>query len=267
MLLELYHAYEKMLESDTFSFFAQQYIEILIFCIQNHHSRIRYYIIKNEIIQHILKGLNLKKKTIIMIIAKFFKAIIISKDEFLIRYLETKNLLKSLMDLYSNQYKKSEMFQSIMLEIISNIYLDDHDVLKKQLEVYPIMLSSIVKNATNHALELKSRQLNIKEYRINTEFFTEKLSDPSKNNNESLVIVKQSVLNLDILNEDDLDIVITQEDNDDLHKNNIFERKKENGFDSKEINKMSEKRNHINNNEDLLQMEQEMTKIKKVKLE
>lgn len=62
LFVELYASYEKMLRNESFYFFAQQYIEILIFCLQIHHSRIRYYIIKNEIIQHIFKGFSMKKK-------------------------------------------------------------------------------------------------------------------------------------------------------------------------------------------------------------
>ena len=214
----------------------------------------------------------MKNKIIFLIIAKFFKAIIQNKDEFLIRYLETKNLMKPLMDLYSNPTRKSEMFQSIMLDIISIIYFEDHETLKKQWEIYPIMSTSIIKNVTNHAQEMKNKQLIMKDYRVNADFFNEKISADKMETS----ISKTGLLNLDLLDEDDLDIdgLDKEDDNfngsDNIYEINNNEKKKlkENGVESqeKEIN-LNEKRAHFNDEEDLLQMEQEMTRIKKVKLE
>ncbi len=272
LFVELYQAYERMNGNETFYFFVQQYIDILIFCLQSHNSRIRYYIIKNEIIQHILKGLRLKNKIIFLIIAKFFKAIIQNKDEFLIRYLETKNLMKPLMDLFSNPTRKSGMFQSIMLDIISIIYYEDHETLKKQLEIYPIMSTSIIKNVTNHAKEMKNKLLSMRDFRVNADFFNEKTSF----NKMETSISKTGLLNLNLLDEDDLDIDgIEKEDyyfneSDNRYEINYNENKKlkENGVESKEkeIN-LKEKRAHFNDEENILQMEQEMTRIKKVKLD
>jgi len=276
LFVELYQAYERMLETETFYFFAQQYIDILIFCIQvHHHTRIRYYIIKNEIIQHILKGLGLKQKIILLVIAKFFKALIQSKDEFIIRYLETKHLIKPLMDFFSGSARKSQMFQSVMLDIITVIYSEDHDGLKKECEVYPIMASPLVKNVIKNTQYLKEKRVNSKDFRINVEFSNENSS--AQNKTENNLFVKKGILNLNLLDEDDSDMIINNGDefdhsqyveNSTINKKVTNNGNGENHYNSRENdnNLIKEKRTHLNN-EEFSQIEQDMTRIKKVKLD
>lgn len=282
LFVELYYTYEKMHKSEAFYFFAQQYIEILIFCLHTHHMRIRYYIIKNEIIQHVLKGLILKKKVVNLMICKFVKSVIQSKDEFLIRYLETKNLLRPLFDLYTNNAHKSELFQSVILEIISIIYSDKHENLQKQIEIYPLMSSSMVKNIIKHSQEPKNKKLMLKDYKRNLDFFNERIA--SKNDYKET----NSVLNLNLLDdEDELDPVSKElewnflqslsEKNENEDKmecenseimktdGNIIEKTKE-SYDTHSI-PMSQKRAHSNKDDEFNQIEKETFINKKLKLE
>lgn len=288
LFVELYCTYEKMQKSEAFYFFAQQYIEILIFCLHTHHMRIRYYIIKNEIIQHVLKGLSLKKKVVTLMICKFVKSVIQSKDEFLITYLETKNLLRPLFDIYTNNAHKSELFQSVILEIISIIYSDKHENLQKQLGHYPLMSSAMVKNIIAHSQEPKHKKLMLKDYKRNLDFFNERIA-VSKNEHKET----NSVLNLNLLDdEDELDPVsremewnflqsfnekIENEDkmeceNSEIMKSdaNIIENSKESETNNNNI-QMSQKRAHLDNeskdDDEFHQIEKDAFINKKLKLE
>ena len=288
LFVDLYNAYDRMLETETFYFFVQQYIDILIFCIHVHHTRIRYYLIKNEIIQHILKGLGLKQKIIILMISKFFKALIQSKDEFLLRYLESKHLLKPLLDLFAGPSKKSQMFQSIMLDIISMIYTEDHDGLKRECEIFPFMSTQIVKNIIKNAQTIKEKRFNMKESRITPEFFNEKPS--TQNRQENVLFARKGVLNLNLLDEDDSEMILSKanefdhsinfEGNNDktkvfmVNENNNLNilNQEDNGKNEEEyeigngINMVKDKRPH-SENEEFSQIEQDITKNKKIKIE
>eukprot|EP01052_Picozoa_sp_SAG31_P027070 SAG31_NODE_2503_length_5594_cov_1.758326_5_plen_271_part_00 len=69
---------------------AQIYIcELLAFCIAHHSYRIRYFILKNSVVQQVLGLLKLEHqdKTVTLACVRFFRACVGTGDEFYFRYL------------------------------------------------------------------------------------------------------------------------------------------------------------------------------------
>ena len=179
------------------------------------------------------------------------------------------------MDFFSGSARKSQMFQSVMLDIITVIYSEDHDGLKKECEVYPIMASPLVKNVIKNTQYLKEKRVNSKDFRINVEFSNENSS--AQNKTENNLFVKKGILNLNLLDEDDSDMIINNGDefdhsqyveNSTINKKVTNNGNGENHYNSRENdnNLIKEKRTHLNN-EEFSQIEQDMTRIKKVKLD
>lgn len=171
-------------------------------------------------------------------ICKFVKAIIQTKDEFLIRYLESKRLLITLFELYPKNSQKFEMFQSVLLEIISLVYSEEHAELKKQLDSLEIISIPLIKHVISHSKELKSNKIMVKDLKMNFNFFGEKMT------NISQIDHKETLLNLNLLDdeEDDLDCICNE-------KNwNLDQMENENN--SLQINLLNHEKPNLKQNED-----------------
>lgn len=105
----------------------QYFIEILMFCVSKAQGfRIRVFLIQNKVFQVFLKAIQLKKKTLTLAIIKLFKAVLLSNDEVLVKYIHSNNYIIELAQtlLFNSRGRTSQvnLVFSCCLELFALIY-------------------------------------------------------------------------------------------------------------------------------------------------
>ena len=113
--------FNKMNCNETFYSFIQQTIELLIYCVKFHGYRIRHFIIHQKILNLLYKGFKIIDKSVSLSILRLTKAIIMSKDEFLIKHIINNNLMNDIFELYLQNATKTNLLNSACLELFEII--------------------------------------------------------------------------------------------------------------------------------------------------
>lgn len=105
----------------------QYFIEILIFCVFKAQGfRIRQFLIQNKVFQTLLRILPLRKKPLNLAIIKLFKAILLSSDEVLLKYVHSNNyvveLAQTLLLERRGSFSQISLVFSCCLELFDLIY-------------------------------------------------------------------------------------------------------------------------------------------------
>ena len=125
ILPKLIEHVKRVENKQSFVNFTQEVIEILIYCIASHGTRIRHYIIQKKVIQDLYKCFKLNNKTIILAIVRLLKSIVSSKDEFLIKHIANYNLLDDIFKVYFANSNKYNLTSSACLELFEKIRNDN----------------------------------------------------------------------------------------------------------------------------------------------
>ena len=91
-------------------------LEILICCANTHGQRIRYFIIHNEVMQHLQGLYSDRSKSIKLGMIKLSKALIASKDDALIRYILKHDLFAPIFTIWQRN-KRENLLTSSLLEL------------------------------------------------------------------------------------------------------------------------------------------------------
>ena len=118
MFLDHYNRLEK---NEKFFSFVQQYIEFLVYCVKLHGYRSRTYLIQHKLLHTLYKGIALRQKSIDLALIRLVKSLVLSKDEFLLKYIANHNLLDDIFDIYVNNSRKDNLLSSSCLELFSII--------------------------------------------------------------------------------------------------------------------------------------------------
>ena len=113
--------FNKMELNEVFYSFIQQMTELLIYCVKCHGYRIRHFIIHQKLLNILYKGFKINEKSVSLSILRLIKAIIISKDEFLIKHIINNNLLSDIFELYLKNANKTNLVNSACLELFEII--------------------------------------------------------------------------------------------------------------------------------------------------
>jgi hypothetical protein len=110
-------------------FFINQYTELLSTCCKSHGARIRYFLIREQIIQGLLSFFDLNNKLVSISVIKLLKSVILSKDEFLVRDLINKELFDRIYDVFCNCGSTKNMVYSCFLDLFESIFLNKVELL------------------------------------------------------------------------------------------------------------------------------------------
>jgi len=117
--------FQQMERNDKFASFVQQYIELLSHCVRLHGYRIRHYIIHHKLLDELYQGLNDKDKSTSLAIIRLVKNIVVSKDEFLMKYISKNNLLNDIFEVYLRNFRKDNLLSSACLDFFNTLHKEN----------------------------------------------------------------------------------------------------------------------------------------------
>jgi len=96
-------------------------IDLLIYCVQNHQYRIKYYVLRNHIVQHVLHLTERKEKYVVTAGIRFLRACVGLKDDFYNRYLIKSNAFAPVMKVFADNGDKYNLLNSAILDLVDFI--------------------------------------------------------------------------------------------------------------------------------------------------
>uniref|UniRef100_A0A061R721 Protein phosphatase 4 regulatory subunit 3 n=1 Tax=Tetraselmis sp. GSL018 TaxID=582737 RepID=A0A061R721_9CHLO len=118
-------------------------VELLCFCVQNHSYRIKYYILRNNVVEKVLRLLKCSQKWLVVAAVRFLRTCIGVKDEFYNRYLVRNNLLEPVVKAFIENGSRYNLLNSAILELVEFI----------RKENIQGLISHLVEQCYNEALE------------------------------------------------------------------------------------------------------------------
>ena len=119
----------------------QHVCELLCFCVHKHSYRIKYFILRNNVLVKILKLVSQRDKCLVLAALRFFRACIGLRDEFYNRYVV-----------------KNRCFESVMRQLIANRHRDNllHSAI---LELFEFIRRENIKSLIAHLAETYQNEL------------------------------------------------------------------------------------------------------------
>jgi hypothetical protein len=92
--------------------------EVLSFCVQAHGYRIKYFILRNNIVAKVLRLLQCRDAFLRLVAIRFVRMCIGIKDEFYNRYMVKNNLFAELFQVFKQNKYKDNLVCSAVLELL-----------------------------------------------------------------------------------------------------------------------------------------------------
>eukprot|EP00898_Chlorokybus_atmophyticus_P008624 jgi/Chlat1/8763/Chrsp90S08124 len=97
-------------------------LELLCFCVQHHGFRIKYYVLRHNVIEKVLRPLVRRTERFLVVAAiRLFRTCIGLKDEFYIRYLMKNNLFEIIVQVFLENGAKYNLLNSAIIELFEFI--------------------------------------------------------------------------------------------------------------------------------------------------
>lgn len=93
-------------------------VELLCYCVSQHSYRIKYYILRNNTVEKVLRLLDRPEKAVAASALRFLKTCVTMKDEFYNRYLVKNSLLEPVIQAYIKYHKKENLLHSAILDFL-----------------------------------------------------------------------------------------------------------------------------------------------------
>ncbi|KAG6544232.1 hypothetical protein Mapa_014335 [Marchantia paleacea] len=133
--------------------------ELMCFCVQHHRFRIKYYVMRNNVVEKILRLTRRKEKYLVVAAVRFLRTCIALKDEFYNRYLVKNNLFQSVIQAFLANGNRYNLLNSAVLELIDFIRKENITILIVHLvENFSEKLECVDYVETIQALKLKYEQ-------------------------------------------------------------------------------------------------------------
>ncbi|KAG0581095.1 hypothetical protein KC19_4G224600 [Ceratodon purpureus] len=134
--------------------------ELMCFCVQHHRFRIKYYVMRNHVVEKVLKLIRRKEKYLVVAAVRFLRTCVALKDEFYFRYIVKHNLFEPIIGAFVANGNRYNLLNSAILELIDFIRKEGIKTLIIHLiEKYSSKLEAIDYVDTFRALKLKYEQL------------------------------------------------------------------------------------------------------------
>ena len=129
-------------------------VDLLIFLVQNHQFRIKYYMLRNHVLQSVLQLMDRKEKYVVVSAVRFLRSCVNLKDEFYNRYLIKSNAFEPVMKVFKENGDRYNLLNSAVLELVDFIRReniknykffenDDSGALKAPLKVAEVLKEDI----------------------------------------------------------------------------------------------------------------------------
>jgi len=95
--------------------------ELLTFFVQNHGYRIKYFVLRNNIVRKVCDLMRVEERYIALSAVRFVRACVGLKDEFYFRYMVKNNSFKPMVDLFNENGGKYNLLNSSIIEMFEFI--------------------------------------------------------------------------------------------------------------------------------------------------
>ncbi|PNH02464.1 Serine/threonine-protein phosphatase 4 regulatory subunit 3, partial [Tetrabaena socialis] len=96
-------------------------LELLCFCVQNHSYRIRYYTLRNQLVEKVLRLLHRRERWLVCATVRFMRVCVALKEDFFTRYLLRHNCFGPLMVVFFENGERYNLLNSAVLDLIDFI--------------------------------------------------------------------------------------------------------------------------------------------------
>ena len=96
-------------------------LELLRFCVQHHTYNIKYYILRNNVLEKVLALLRAPEKWLVVAALRFVRTCVAMKDEFYNRYLMRNNLFEPVVDSFLANGERYNLLNSTVIELMDFI--------------------------------------------------------------------------------------------------------------------------------------------------
>jgi hypothetical protein len=96
-------------------------IELLCFCVQHHSFRIKYYVLRNNVVEKVLNLTQRREKYLVVAAVRFLRACVGLKDEFYNRYIIKNSLFAPVMKAFAANGSRYNLLNSAVLELVDFI--------------------------------------------------------------------------------------------------------------------------------------------------
>lgn len=96
-------------------------IELLCFCVAHHSFRMKYYVLRNNVVEKVLRLTKRKERYLVVAAIRFLRACVALKDEFYYRHLIKMNLFEPVVTVYIQNGNRYNLLNSAVLELFEFI--------------------------------------------------------------------------------------------------------------------------------------------------
>ncbi|KAK9804713.1 hypothetical protein WJX72_001481 [[Myrmecia] bisecta] len=134
-------------------------VELLCFCVQHHAYRIKYFVLRNNLVEKVLKLLRCRERWLVVAAVRFLRTCIGLKDEFYHRYLTRNSLFEPLVKAFLDNGERYNLLNSAILELFEYILRENIKSLVVHIvEVFYPRLEHVEYVDTFRSLKLRYEQ-------------------------------------------------------------------------------------------------------------
>jgi protein phosphatase-4 regulatory subunit 3 len=93
-------------------------LDLLCYCVTQHSYRIKYYILRNNVVEKVLRLLKRRERTVATAALRFLRTCLAMRDEFYNRYIVKNSLLEPVLAAYLENGQKYNLLNSAILELL-----------------------------------------------------------------------------------------------------------------------------------------------------
>lgn len=96
-------------------------VELLCFCVQHHGYRIKYYTLRNNVVEKVLKLLRRRERWLVVAAVRFLRTCIGLKDDFYNRYITRNSLFEPVFAVFFDNGDRYNLLNSAVLDLVDFI--------------------------------------------------------------------------------------------------------------------------------------------------
>lgn len=93
-------------------------LDLLCYCVTQHSYRIKYYILRNNVVEKVLRLLKRRERTVATAALRFLRTCLAMRDEFYNRYIVKNSLMEPVLAAYLENGQKYNLLNSAILELL-----------------------------------------------------------------------------------------------------------------------------------------------------